>query len=82
MHFIAHEERTRQNRLFSIAHIVVVCATGGGSATLVKMQLSGIFPNAQIDTVSYLDQRVLVELNPDLIISMVPLLEKPCAPTI
>ena len=65
-----------------IAHIVVVCTTGGGSATLVKMQLSGIFPNAQIDTVSYLDQRVLVELNPDLIISMVPLLEKPCAPTI
>ena len=82
MHFIAHEERTRQNRLFSIAHIAVVCATGGGSATLVKMQLSGIFPNAQIDTVSYLDQRVLLELNPDLIISMVPLLEKPCAPTI
>ncbi len=82
MHFAAHEERVRQNRLRSIAHIVVVCATGGGAATLVKMQLAGVFPEAKIDAVSYLDQSSISQLNPDLILTMVPLLEKPCAPTV
>lgn len=82
MHFAAHDERVSQNRMRGYARIVVVCSTGGGAATLVKMQLESVFPDARIEALSYLEQKRIKEIEPDLVFTMVPLSEAPCAPTL
>lgn len=82
MHFAAHDERVSQNRMRGYARIVVVCSTGGGAATLVKMQLESVFPDACIEALSYLEQKRIKEIEPDLVFTMVPLSEAPCAPTL
>lgn len=82
MHFAAHDERVRQNRLHDFAKIVVVCSTGGGAAMLVKMQLESIFPGAEVSALSYLEQDKIAALDPDLLFTMVPLAESHGIPTI
>ena len=82
MHFAAHDERVRQNRLHDFAKIVVVCSTGGGAAMFVKMQLESIFPGAEVSALSYLEQDKIAALDPDLLFTMVPLAESHGIPTI
>lgn len=81
-YFAAHDERMRQNRIADYAKVAVVCSTGGGAALLVRMQLNAIFSNAEVRSFSHLDQALLKDYAPDIVFSMVELVEKINAPCI
>ncbi len=72
-HFAAHMEKERRQKLQSYNRIGVVCSSGGGSAYMIKIQIESLFPNAQVQTFSFLQQEELLAFQPDLIFTVMPL---------
>ncbi len=73
MHFAGHMEKEKQDKLQSFDRIGVVCSSGGGSAYMIKMQIESLFPNAEVQTFSFLAQKDLETYRPDLIFTVMPL---------
>lgn len=73
MHFAGHMEKEKQDKLQAFDKIGVVCSSGGGSAYMIKMQIESLFPNAQVQTFSFLAQKDLEAYHPDLIFTVMPL---------
>ena len=72
LHFAASTERERSQRLDRIKRIVAICATGAGTASLIKIKLKSIFPQAEVQTIS---ERALEGYDgrlPDLFLSTIP----------
>lgn len=82
MHFATHMEKEKQVKLLSYNRIGIVCSSGGGSAYMIKIQIESIFPAADVKTFSFLQQEELQAYNPDLIFTVMPLLEDIKAPII
>lgn len=72
-HFGAHMEKEKQQKLQSYNRIGVVCSSGGGSAYMIKMQIASLFPTATVNTFSFLQQKELLQYQPDLIFTVMPL---------
>ncbi|MGX8833038.1 BglG family transcription antiterminator [Amedibacillus sp. YH-ame6] len=81
-HFAAHMERESINKIRRFNKIGVVCSSGGGGAYLIKMQIQSIFPNAEVETFSFLNLNLLEEFHPDLIFTIMPLIQEIDAPII
>lgn len=75
LHFAAHFERLKFKALESYKRIVVICATGGGSAHLLKLKLESIFPKAIIVTSSANEIQKFVNEPPDLFLTTIPINE-------
>lgn len=75
LHFAAHFERLKFKALESYKRIVVICATGGGSAHLLKLKLESIFPKAIIVTSSANETQKFVNELPDLFLTTIPIKE-------
>lgn len=73
MHFAGHMEKEKQDKLQAFDRIAVVCSSGGGSAYMIKMQIESLFPNAQVQTFSFVAQKDLEAYHPDLIFTVMPL---------
>lgn len=73
MHFAGHMEKEKQDKLQAFDRIAVVCSSGGGSAYMIKMQIESLFPNAQVQTFSFVAQKDLESYRPDLIFTVMPL---------
>jgi len=73
LHFAAHFERVKSITLETVKRIVVICATGGGSAYLLQLKLEQIFKNAQIITTSLNGLPALEEDLPDLFLTTIPM---------
>lgn len=73
MHFAGHMEKEKQWKLQLYNRIGVVCSSGGGSAYMIKLQIESLFPNAKVQTFSFLQQNDLLEYKPDLIFTVMPL---------
>lgn len=82
MHFATHMEKEKQVKLLSYNRIGIVCSSGGGSAYMIKIQIESIFPTADVRTFSFLQQEELQAYKPDLIFTVMPLLEEINAPII
>lgn len=82
MHFATHMEKEKQVKLLSYNRIGIVCSSGGGSAYMIKIQIESIFPTAEVKTFSFLQQEELQAYKPDLIFTVMPLLEEINAPII
>ena len=72
LHFAANFERRKTAELNKIKKIIVICATGGGSAALMKIKLENVFANAEITTISEYDVAGFSGELPDLFLSMIP----------
>lgn len=72
-HFLAHMEKERTARLGKFNKIGVVCSTGGGSAYLIKIQISSLFTRAEVGTFSFLEMSELEQFKPDVIFTIMPL---------
>lgn len=78
---VPFEKREKYN--FSKRYrIAIVCSSGGGSAFLIKLRLSEIFQNAEIENFSLLDEEKVIEFEPHLIFSITELSFKVDAPVI
>lgn len=73
MHFAGHMEKEKQLKLQSYNRIGVVCSSGGGSAYMIKLQIESLFPKAIVQTFSFLQQEELLEYQPDLIFTVMPI---------
>lgn len=81
-HFLTHIEKEKFNKLYQYNKIGIVCATGGGVAYLIKMQIESLFPISEIKTFSMIDNEELEKFEPELIFTITPLLKKFKVPTI
>lgn len=54
MHFASHMEKEKQGKLLSYNRIGIVCSSGGGSAYMIKIQIESLFPQAEVQTFSFL----------------------------
>lgn len=82
MHFATHMEKEKQGKLLSYNRIGIVCSSGGGSAYMIKIQIESLFPNADVQTFSFLQQEQLQAYQPDLIFTVMPLSQEIKAPII
>lgn len=82
MHFATHMEKEKQGRLLSYNRISIVCSSGGGSAYMIKIQIESLFPKAEVQTFSFLQQDELQAYQPDLIFTVMPLSAEIKAPMI
>ena len=82
MHFATHMEKEKQGRLLSYNRIGIVCSSGGGSAYMIKIQIESLFPKAEVNTFSFLQQDELKAYCPDLIFTVMPLSSEVKAPII
>lgn len=73
MHFAGHMEKEKQWKLQSYNRIGVICSSGGGSAYMIKLQIESLFPQAIVQTFSFLQQEELTSFQPDLIFTVMPL---------
>lgn len=73
MHFAGHMEKEKQLKLQSYNRIGVVCSSGGGSAYMIKLQIESLFPQALVQSFSFLQQDDLMKYDPDLIFTVMPL---------
>lgn len=72
-HFAGHLEEEKREKLLRFNRVAVVCSSGGGSAYLLKLQLSTIFVNVNVETFSFLEMKALEEYEPDIIFTIMPL---------
>lgn len=82
MHFASHMEKEKQGKLLSYNRIGIVCSSGGGSAYMIKIQIESLFPQAEVQTFSFLQQDELKTFQPDLIFTIMPLSQEIKAPII
>ncbi|MGM9912056.1 BglG family transcription antiterminator [Floccifex sp.] len=82
MHFATHMEKEKLGKLMSYNRIGIVCSSGGGSAYMIKIQIESLFPKAQVQTYSYIQQDELKAFEPDLIFTVIPLSIEIKAPVI
>lgn len=73
LHLETHFEREKQAAVNRVKRIVVICATGGGSAHLIRLKLESIFPKALIMTISQNNVEAFREDLPDLFLSTIPI---------
>lgn len=73
MHFAGHMEKEKQLKLQIYDRIGVVCSSGGGSAYMIKLQIESLFPKATVKTFSFLQQEDLLDYDPNLIFTVIPL---------
>jgi lichenan operon transcriptional antiterminator len=73
LHFAAHFERASNRHMEKIKRIVVICATGGGSANLIRLKLESIFPKANIVTTSQFNMDQFENELPDLFLTTIPM---------
>ncbi|MCL1995759.1 MAG: PRD domain-containing protein [Defluviitaleaceae bacterium] len=73
LHFATYFERLKQNTLYNIKRIVVICTTGGGSAHFLQLKLESIFPKTTIITTAQRNLEDFVGEMPDLFLSTIPL---------
>lgn len=73
LHFATHFERLSNLYIEKIKRIVVICATGGGSANLIRLKLESIFPKAFIVTTSHFNMEQFANELPDLFLSTIPM---------
>lgn len=72
-------EKANFNKRYKIA---IICSSGGGSAYLIKLRLTEIFPNAEIENFSMLEEEDVISFDPDMIFSITELGFKTKAPVI
>lgn len=72
LHLAASSEREKRRWIDRVKRIVVICATGAGTASLIKIKLEGIFPQAEIMTSSEREVARFEERLPDLFLSTIP----------
>ena len=82
MHFASHMEKEKQGKLLSYNRIGLVCSSGGGSAYMIKIQIESLFPQAEVQTFSFLQQDELKTFQPDLIFTIMPLSQEIKTPII
>lgn len=82
MHFAAHMERERHDRMQRFSKIAVVCSSGGGSAFLIKLQIESLFGSGNVETFNHLQMEELEHFHPDLIFTIMPLNHEFAAPVI
>lgn len=82
MHFATHIEKEKQGRLLSYNRIGIICSSGGGSAYMIKLQIESLFPKANVQTFSFLQQEELQMYQPNLIFTVMPLSIEIKAPVI
>lgn len=73
IHFAVYLERLKNKYLENIKRIIVICATGGGSAQLLKLKLECIFKNAIVMTISTEEIYDFDDQLPDLFLSTIPI---------
>ncbi|RHK01897.1 PRD domain-containing protein [Enterococcus casseliflavus] len=72
LHLAAFLEEERLKSINSVKRLIVVCATGGGSANLIRLKLEKYFPQATVLTISN-SRLAYIEDNPDLFFSTIPI---------
>lgn len=72
LHFAASNERERSRRIDRIKRIVAICATGAGTASLIKIKLKSVFPQADVQTISERALATYDDALPDLFLSTIP----------
>lgn len=72
LHLAASAERDKRRQLEKVKRIVAICATGAGTAALIKIKLESIFAQAEISTVSERSIEICDEQLPDLFLSTIP----------
>lgn len=82
VHFLNHTEKEKNKRINQYERIAVICTTGGGVSNLIRTQILGIFPNANVKAFSFWEEVDLKEFQPNLVFSVVPLKQAPNVPTI
>ncbi|WP_300282597.1 BglG family transcription antiterminator [Peptacetobacter sp.] len=81
-HIAVPFEKRQKDNFNKKYKIAIVCSSGGGSAFLIKIRLSEIFPNAEIENFSLLDERDVISFDPDIIFSIRELSFKTKAPVV
>jgi len=71
LHFATHFERINNKSIERIKRIVVICATGGGSAHLIRLKLESVFPNAVVLTTSSVNADQFKTELPDIFLSTI-----------
>lgn len=69
-HIAVPFEKRQKDNFNKKYRIAIICSSGGGSAFLIKLRLSEIFPNAEIENYSLLDEIGIKEFKPNLIFSI------------
>ena len=72
LHFAASIEKKKQNEIQKLKRIAVICATGRGTAALVKIKLENIFSNATVIPVSEHNLSEFDDDLPDIFLSTIP----------
>lgn len=72
LYFLKNFEEQRAEKLEEIKHIAVICTTGGILSELTKKRVSKFFPEAHIETFAFYDSNKMIEFNPDVVLSMIP----------
>ncbi|MDV4150367.1 PRD domain-containing protein [Clostridium sp. AL.422] len=69
-HFAVHMEKEIIYKLRKYNRIAIVCSSGGGSAYLLKLKISNLFGNSNIETFSMLQMKELEDYSPDIVFSI------------
>lgn len=72
IHLAAFLEEERQKAINNVKRLIVICATGGGSANLIRLKLEKYFPQASVITISN-SRLAYLEESPDLFFSTIPI---------
>ncbi|WP_436667461.1 BglG family transcription antiterminator [Latilactobacillus sakei] len=72
-HLAVHFERHKYRQINNYRKIAIVCSSGGGSAHLIKLQLSYLFTDATIQTFALNAEEKISAFMPDIIFSIKPL---------
>lgn len=72
-HLAVHFERHKYRQINNYRKIAIVCSSGGGSAHLIKLQLSYLFTDATIQTFALNAEEKISIFMPDIIFSIKPL---------
>lgn len=72
-HLAVHFERHKYRQINNYRKIAIVCSSGGGSAHLIKLQLSYLFTDATIGTFALNAEEQISTFRPDIIFSIRPL---------
>lgn len=81
-HFAAHMEKEVRDKMGRFNKIAVLCSSGGGSAYLIKLKLESLFTSSNIQTFSLLDQDEVKTFQPDIIFTIMDLVDEYDVPII
>ncbi|WP_082383760.1 PTS sugar transporter subunit IIA [Lacticaseibacillus thailandensis] len=66
-------QQKKNKRIRKYERVAVICTTGGGVSNLIRTQIIGIFPEANVRAFSFWQENDIEAFGPDLIFSVIPL---------